>query len=115
MGLGETIKLYSGKIVHKTKKKTRSICYRLGLVHESVSRNEMNPYQYWYDTNEDLRRFIDNCYHENKHVLDGKSQLASECKAMFDSQSAFDKLMSISLLETIRVYFPSTNNSEIKP
>ena len=107
MGLNTAIKLYWGKIVYKTQRKARKILYRMGLTNESVTANNMNPYQYWYDTNEELRCFIDKCYHENQSVLDGQEQLAAECKAMFESKSAFDKLMSISLLETIKVYFKS--------
>lgn len=110
MGLDKTIKVYSGKIVYKTRKKARNICYRLGLTHQSVSNNEMNPYQYWYDTNEDLRHFIDSSYYEDLYVLEGQGELASECRIMFDSPSAFDKLMCVSLLETIKLYFHPKNN-----
>lgn len=105
MGLNRTVKLYSGKAVHRLKKMVRNVCYRLGLTRESVSNNNMNPYQYWYDTNEEMRRYIDSSYHDNLFVLDGHELLAAECKAMFDSPLAFDKLMCVSLLETLKLFF----------
>lgn len=110
MGLNEAIKLYTGKIIYKTKRRTRNICFRLGLTDQSVSRNDMNPHQYWYDTNEELRSFIANYYQENHYLVTGQGQLEAECRTMFESQSAFDKLLCISLLETLNVYFNRKGN-----
>ncbi len=110
MGLNEAIKLYTGKIIYKTKRKSRKIAYRLGLTAHRESRNDMNPHQYWYDTNEKLRNFIANYYQKNQYLVAGQGQLETECRTMFESQSAFDKLLCISLLETINVYFNKKGN-----
>lgn len=108
MGLNRAVKLYSGKIIERIEEKTREICFCLGLTHQSVTRNYMNPYQYWYETDERLRNFITTFWQENNYLIKGQGQLEAECRTMFESQSAFDKLLCVSLLETINVYF-STN------
>lgn len=110
MGWENAAKLYSGKLVFKAKRRVRSICYQLGLTSQSISANDMNPHQYWYDTNERLRKFIADYYQENHFLVAGQGQLEAECKTMFESSSAFDKLLCISLLETLNVYFNIKNN-----
>lgn len=107
MGLDRAIKLYSGKIVCKLIEKTQKWLYQSGLISRGESRNNMNPHQYWYDTNEELRRFIAKYYQDNCSLLIGQEELAAECKTLMGGQSAFDKLLCISLLETINVYFQS--------
>ena len=93
------------KLRYKIKRRTRSLLKRIGLMKNSVSSNNMNPFQYWYDTNEQLRLFIDKSYNDSHHLLEGHEKLHSECMEMMKSQSSFDKLLCISLLETIKVYF----------
>ena len=105
MGLDKTITLYSNKLAYKIQNKIRKISCRIGLTGKSVSANNMNPFQYWYDSNEKLRNFVANYYQENHSILKGKGQLESECGTMMKSQSVFDKLLCISLLETLNVYF----------
>lgn len=107
MGLDRAIKLYSGKIVCKIQENTQKWLYQSGLISKGESRNNMNPHQYWYDTNEELRKFIANYYRENHTLLKGQGQLEMECDTLMNSSSAFDKLLCISLLETYNVYFNS--------
>ena len=105
MGLDKAIALYSSKLLYKFQRKLQKVSCRIGLTSKSVSANNMNPFQYWYDSNEKLRGFVENYYQENKSILKGQSQLESECSVLMMSQSAFDKLLCISLLETLNVYF----------
>ena len=105
MGLNRVISIYSNKLLYKINKQAHHFLYHFGLDNKSVSSNDMNPFQYWYDTNEELRNYIADCYHENHSLLEGRGNLGTECNTMYDSSSAFDKLLCVSLLETIKVYF----------
>ncbi len=105
MGLERAVKLYSGKILYKTQRRARKICHGLGLTSQSVSRNDMNPYQYWYDTDERLRNFVATYWQENHHLLNGHEELEAECNILFGGSSAFDKLLCVSLLEMLKLYF----------
>jgi asparagine synthase (glutamine-hydrolysing) len=65
----------------------------------------MNPFQYWYDTDERLRNFVATYWQENHHLLNGHEELEAECRTLFYSHSAFDKLLVVSLVHTLHVYF----------
>lgn len=77
--------------------------HRLGLRDSSVSRNHMNPYDYWYETNSETRNFIDNFFANHLYLLDNFPEIKTACKKVF-SGNAFDKLLAISLLATIKAY-----------
>ena len=105
MGMNQVFRLYLNKLIFKTQRKIRKISCSIGLTGNSASANNMNPFQYWYENNEKLRNFVANYYQENQSILAGQGQLESECNTMMKSQSVFDKLLCISLLETLKVYF----------
>lgn len=94
--------------LHKLKNKVSyelyDLGYKLGLLKSSVNRNHMNPYQYWYETNEHLRNFICDYFDENIHIVGDYPELYKEACTMYNSNNAINKLMAISLLATVKTY-----------
>lgn len=94
--------LYRGK--NKGTRLSIDMLHRFHLVHSSVSANNMNPHNFWFDTKAELRTFVDDYYKENLDRLTDYPQLQKEARQMFNSQMALDKLMGLSLLAAVKQY-----------
>lgn len=70
----------------------------------SASSNNMSPFTFWYETNPQLRNFINNYYKNYIVLLNDYPVLQKEAQILFDSSNAFDKLLVISLLSVINNY-----------
>jgi asparagine synthase (glutamine-hydrolysing) len=66
----------------------------------------MNPFQYWYLNNELLRNYIEEYYLQNRHRLEGYSELKKQCETLFSSGTLLEKTQVMTLLEAMRVHFP---------
>ena len=64
----------------------------------------MNPYQFWYETNPRLRNFIETYFVENIELVNNYPQLQIETRKLFSQGNAFEKLMAISMLATVKSY-----------
>ena len=101
----------SAKLYHYRKKAARGfnkyankVLRKAGLGRFALSGANMNPWDYWYDTNPDIREFVRNYTNEHLHILSSYSHLRDEVIAMSRSGRASDKLLAVSLLATIKVY-----------
>ncbi len=65
----------------------------------------MNPFQYWYDTNEQLRLFVNNYFQQNIYLLDEYPELKSDSTRLFNEGSLIEKTQVMSLLEAIKLHF----------
>ena len=68
------------------------------------SKNHMNPLEYWYRTNSQLKTFMDNYYHENIHLLDRYPQLQAGCKHLYYNSEGTEKIQVLSLLSAIKIH-----------
>ena len=62
----------------------------------------MNPIQYWYDSNENLKKFIDN-YFKNHINLLSDSILKNDCTALFNKGTATEKTQVLTLLAAAKL------------
>lgn len=99
----DMLQLHLRGIKARSRKLFYPILYKLGLRSSIVSRNHMNPYDYWYDTNTTTRHFIDKYYADHLYLLDDFPEIKFACEKVFNG-NAFDKLLAISLLATIKTY-----------
>lgn len=83
----------------------RKIKRLLGVKNCQKSHESMNPYEYWYRNNKDLRRFIDSYYNENINRLDEYSELRELNEKMYLSGKVIDKMLVMTVLGTIKRYF----------
>ena len=104
MGYSRFIELCYNKVIMRIKREVMKSSGIMGLLYPSYKINNMNPFQYWYDTKEELRDFIDNYYVKNIQLLHEYKLLSSECSKMHESSSVYDKLMCLSLLESVRCF-----------
>lgn len=66
------------------------------------TKNNMNPLQYWYDTNLDLKKFIDQYYASNISRLDDVPNLKELVTKLFNNGTAVEKNQVLSLLSLLR-------------
>lgn len=78
--------------------------HKLRLVKSSVSANNMNPYAYWYETNYEFREFVDTYYYNNISFATKFPRIKEDLSVMYESGDVFGKLMTISLLSTLKAY-----------
>lgn len=64
----------------------------------------MNPLDYWYRTNSDLRIFINGYYLQNINLLTS-GKVKSMCKELFEKGNLVEKIQVLTLLAAWRLYF----------
>jgi asparagine synthase (glutamine-hydrolysing) len=67
----------------------------------------MNPVEYWYNTNEDMRLFVDN-YYENRKEIARKhlsKQMQMDLETLYGTDAVYDKFLVMSLLSALELMF----------
>lgn len=67
-----------------------------------TTKDNMNPVDYWYETNPYIRSFMQNYWEENKHLIVDK-QLSDDMNHLFNDCVLLDKLQALSVLSTIKL------------
>ena len=62
----------------------------------------MNPLDYWYNNNDDLKKFIDNYYKENLDLIKNE-KIKGYCIKLFENYSVSEKNQVISLLSSLKM------------
>ncbi|WP_294143625.1 asparagine synthase-related protein [uncultured Clostridium sp.] len=92
----------SGNILEKTKNRMNYFIKK-NFLHGDA--NNMNPFEYWYKNNIQIRDFIEKYYYEN---IERYTELAGSCEnvdKMFRSSNIMDKCMAINVLANVKRYF----------
>ncbi len=78
------------------------ILMKLKLKKEGIdSTRHMNPLQYWYKTNNDLKIFMDDYYSENIQLLNSYSNLKSDCEKLYFNCKGTEKNQVLSFLSSL--------------
>lgn len=68
------------------------------------TKHNMNPVDYWYNNNHELRSFMDDYWNGNKSLV-RDAQLREDMKFLYeDCDAVYDKLQTLSLLSAIKMY-----------
>ena len=67
-------------------------------------KNWMNPYEYWYESIEELRTFMDS-YFENNIKLISEPELKKDMADMYQHVSAREKIQVLTTIMAIKYYF----------
>ncbi|MEP0133069.1 MAG: hypothetical protein ABJJ25_12725 [Eudoraea sp.] len=87
------------------KKLPSLILQKLGLkLPPGSTKNHMNPLEYWYNTNNDLKTFQDNYFKENIDRITNLG-LRSDCQNLYDLGNAIEKNQVLTLLSAIKLNF----------
>lgn len=89
---------------NKLCRESHKLGHKFHVVKSSVSPNNMNPYTFWYESNDNIRNFIQKYYEDNIGLLDDLPSLKEECCQMINSPVALDKLMVLTVLSAHKIY-----------
>jgi len=64
----------------------------------SNTKNNMNPLEYWYNTNSELKKFMDGYFNEHIELLNGYPQLRKDCETLFTEGKGNERVQVLSLL-----------------
>ncbi|GIN90667.1 hypothetical protein J22TS1_17180 [Siminovitchia terrae] len=88
---------------------------KFGFKKNSINtKNHMNPLDYWYNTNEDLRSFMDDYFHTNINRLKFNEDLLNDCKFLYTKGNNTEKNQVLTLLAFLKLYFGETNDVKAK-
>lgn len=65
----------------------------------------MNPLQQWYNNNYKLKQYMDTFFKNNLEICEGYDDLMIDAKKLYDCGNAQEKIMVLSLLESIKMLF----------
>ncbi|WP_374090220.1 hypothetical protein [Methylomicrobium lacus] len=79
---------------------------KLGMAQTYLSsRSHMNPLEYYYATNNDLKIFLQRYFYENVKLLKHDKELFDDCNKLFENQTIIEKIQVITLLSAMKRYF----------
>ncbi|MDH2881561.1 asparagine synthase-related protein [Bacillus cytotoxicus] len=69
------------------------------------TKNGMNPFDYWYRTNSELKEFIDSYYKQNIKLLDAlnEKELKVMCENLYNNGITVEKLQVLTVLATVKL------------
>ncbi len=86
-------------VFHKGLRVIRKTLFKLGFVKSrSRSDSSMNPYEYWYDTDSEMRAFINDYYDQKISLIAENKILTKEVETLFNSRIVLEKLMALTVL-----------------
>lgn len=65
----------------------------------------MNPMNYWYKTNLDLKKFQDKYYEENIHHLKNHPILKKDCELLYKGGSGIEKNQVLTFLSALKLFY----------
>ena len=68
-------------------------------------RNDMNPFDYWYDNNQKLKGFMDDYFQSNKECLKNYEQLYKDINFLYNSGNTIEKTLVLSLIGSYKYLF----------
>ena len=95
---------YKGKSI-PIKNITPWLMQKIGAKQPSnETRHGMNPLDYWYKTNNDIKQFQDNYFDENISKI-GIQKLKEDCEMLYKTGNAIEKNQVLTLLSAIKLYW----------
>jgi asparagine synthase (glutamine-hydrolysing) len=71
-----------------------------GPQRDSIS---MNPFNYWYETNPDLRKMFEDYYNQYISLLDNNPSLKEDARNLFEQGDSSEKTQVLTLLAAIKI------------
>lgn len=78
------------------------VLVKLGVTKGGLDNpKHMNPLQYWYKTNDQLKIFMDNYYSQNIQLLNHYPLLKADCEKLYSSDKGTEKNQVLSFLSSL--------------
>lgn len=68
------------------------------------TKNHMNPLDYWYNNNQNLKKYLDNYFHQNIGLLEFEQSLKKDCSEMYIHNAFIEKNQVLTLLSIIKIF-----------
>lgn len=81
--------------------------HQIGLPIKKNVSNHMNPFDYWYETDPQLRKFIQQYYDDYSALLMGFNDTYARIESLIKSNRTIDKLLALTVISTFKAYFCS--------
>ena len=75
------------------------------LIIKIRKNNDMNPVQYWYETNNELKEKMDKYYTDNINLMDKFTELKKDMINLYNTGNAMEKAQVITILSFMKKYF----------
>jgi len=69
------------------------------------TENHMNPLDYWYETNDHIKKFQDHYFKKNIVLLKNYPKLEDDVLELYTKGSAIEKNQALTLLSGLKQYF----------
>lgn len=69
--------------------------------------NGMNPTDYWYSTNKELKKYMDNYFEKNKKLKELDLELYGDAKWLYENGNTIEKMLAISLVGSVEKAYES--------
>jgi asparagine synthase (glutamine-hydrolysing) len=93
------------KIIGNNKRFVLKILKKIKWYSLIQSPNDMNPLNYWYDTNPKIQDFFENYYSEHIDLLKAYPTTKKNVELLFSGDKQYDKSLAITVLGAYSVYF----------
>lgn len=67
-------------------------------------KDSMNPFDYWYKTNSDLRKFFEDYFTQHIILLDKYPQLKEDARYLFEEGNTLEKTQVLTLLAAVKMH-----------
>jgi asparagine synthase (glutamine-hydrolysing) len=79
---------------------------KAGFTKSKIStKNHMNPFNYWYETNQEVKSYMDSYYQTNINRLSEYPELQKDCINMYENYTVIEKTQVLTLLAVMKLYF----------
>lgn len=82
----------------------RSIRYAKRKIFRPSPKNSMNPFDYWYKTNNSLRETFEDYYRKHIDLLSRHSELQRDVEKMFSEGTPLEKTQPLTLLAAMKLH-----------
>ncbi|MEG0048481.1 MAG: asparagine synthase-related protein [Clostridia bacterium] len=96
---------FIGRVMGRLHRDARKLLFKMKLVKSRTSPDGMNPFDYWYETDDKLRMFIRNYYETNKSLLCNYPDTEKNVNIMMASSKCMDKMLALTILGVMKNYF----------
>lgn len=81
----------------------------MGLEKQQINtKHHMNPLDYWYNTNNELRIYLDNYLHTNINILE--NELKKDCENLYNTGNTVEKTQVLTLISATNYLFGENSN-----
>jgi asparagine synthase (glutamine-hydrolysing) len=93
------------RLIGKRKRQVAAILSRLGLHSVISDKNSMNPFDYWYGTNMELRKFVGEYFQNHIDLISKYPEIKQGLEKLINAERASDKFLALTVLGVYKKYF----------